>query len=156
MSFPSPLAPLIASAARFPNINKEEERDPFAPEDWVDYGAARFPNINKEEERDPFGLDFAGTREIMAQLAPPAALPAAPAEEAAAAPAPAAPAPPWRPLQQRTMVNPEREAERKRKEALRGALQQRQQGPTQLSGEGSRRYINPEREAQRTSGKFGG
>lgn len=123
MSFPSPLAPLIASAARFPNINKEED-DPFAAP--LDTGGL--------DKNDPTSF---------------------------AAPAPAAPAPtePWRPLQQRTMVNPEREAERKRKEALRGALQQQQrqqQGTTPLSGEGSRRYANPEREAKRKSGKFGG
>ena len=104
---------------------------------------------------DPFtNKPVAGVelREPVFPKTPPAAGPTT----AAAAPAAPAPTEPWRPLQQRTMVNPAREAERKRKEALRGALQQQQQGPTQLSGEGSRRYINPEREAQRTSNKFGG
>ena len=76
-----------------------------------------FANEEEEEERDPFDIDFAGTREIMAQLAPPAALPAAPA---AAAPAAAAPAP-ERLLQKRELINKARREKKEAEDKAKGA-----------------------------------
>jgi len=73
-----------------------------------------FSEEEEEEERDPFDPEAWGDY----GAAPPAALPAAPA---AAAPAAVPAVAPVRTLQQKQFVNDEREAEKKRKEALEAA-----------------------------------
>lgn len=79
-----------------------------------------FNEEEEEEELDPFDIDMDIDAFAAAALpdTPAAALPVAPA---AAAPAAVPAEPPVRTLQQKQFVNDEREAEKKRKEALEAA-----------------------------------
>jgi hypothetical protein len=109
--------------------NRDEPRDPFKSEDWTDYGSPdderpiKYSAPPPQLLPDPFTGKPITQADIDAQVdsygeAPaPAALPAAPA--AAAAPAPAAPAQ-ERTLQQKSLINPERQ----RQEALRKAKEE--------------------------------
>jgi len=96
--------------------NREEPRDPFKSGDWTDYGSP-------DDERP---VKFATPAAPAADIDPFTDKPVTPItpwweEAAAAAPAVAPAAAPVRTRQQKQLINPEREAERKGMEALEKA-----------------------------------
>lgn len=138
---------------------------PFSPANRDMYRAPSGPTpeldpFTGKPMTDPFTGKPVTRGEIAAQVEGYGKDPAAAAAPAFAAPAKkkkkkAAPAP-WRPLQEKRMANPAREAERQRKEAMR-RTQQQQASEVPFSDKlHTRTYINPEREAGRKSSEFGG